>query len=60
MNKQLFLVTVFVSVVGLVIGIARVPGRRISTLKSLLNYGMSVIQSELHSKDEEIILPSMS
>jgi hypothetical protein len=58
MNKQLILVTVLVSLVGLVIGVARVTGRRIETVKILFNYGVAVLQSELYLKDKEIILPS--
>ena len=58
MDKQLILVTVLVSLVGLVIGVARVPGRRVETVKILLNYGVAVLQSELYLRDKEIILPS--
>ena len=48
-SKSRFLTMTFLSVYGLVHGVACVPGSRISAVKSLLRYGVDVFQHGLGS-----------
>ena len=44
-----FLTMTFLSLYGLIHGVANVPGRRVSAVKSLLRYGVEVLQNGLDS-----------
>jgi len=46
-SKSRFLTMTFLSLYGLIYGIARVPGRRVSAVKSLVRYGVDVLQHGL-------------
>jgi hypothetical protein len=46
-SKSSFLTMTFLSLYGSVYGIARVPGNRLSGMKSLLRYGVNVLSHRL-------------
>ena len=48
-SKSRFLTMTFLSLYGLINGVARVPGSRVSAVKSLLRYGVDVLQHGLGS-----------
>jgi len=48
-SKSRFLIMTFLSLYGLIHGVACVPGSRVSAVKSLLRYGVDVLQQGLGS-----------
>ncbi len=48
-SKSRFLTMTFLSLYGLIHGVACVPGSRVSAVKSLLRYGVEVLQHGLGS-----------
>jgi hypothetical protein len=46
-SQSSFLTVVFLSLYGLVLGVACVPRKRLSAIKSLLHYGVDVLQRGL-------------
>jgi hypothetical protein len=48
-SKSRFLIMTFLSLYGLIHGVAYVPKNRLSAVKSLLNYGANVFQHGLHT-----------
>jgi len=48
-SKSRFLIMTFLSLYGLIHGVACVPGSRVSAVKSLLHYGVEVLQHGLGS-----------
>ena len=48
-SKSRFLTMTFLSLYGLIHGVACVPGSRVSAVKSLLRYGVDVLQHGLGS-----------
>jgi hypothetical protein len=48
-SKSGFLTMTFLSLYGLIHGVACVPGSRVSAVKSLLHYGVEVLQHGLDS-----------
>ena len=47
-SKSRFLTMTFLSLYGLIHGVACVPGSRVSAVKSLLHYGVDVLQHGLN------------
>jgi hypothetical protein len=50
-----FLVMTLLSLYGLIRGIVRVPRKRVSAIKSLLRYGVNVIQRALSSQTRSTV-----
>lgn len=48
-SKSRFLIMTFLSLYGLIHGVASVPKNRLSAVKSLLHYGADILQHGLHT-----------
>ena len=58
-NSSLLAMT-FLSLYGLIHGVARVPKKRVSGMKSLIHYGAEVLQHGLHPSTNASVEPASS